>query len=371
MQPSFGVLFSFDSKARQPMSQGDLQSGPVHLIQDEVTGDRILLYGTESGTRLELRYDGDSLWMTQAQMAELFGVDVRTVNEHLINAYEDGELSESPTIRKFRIVRTEGGREVARDLNHYNLDAVISVGYRVSSKQGTLFRKWATGVLVRFATKGFVIDVPRLKNPEEYDRISELREIVREIRTSEANLYAEIRRICAMCQDYDPQSEAWRDFYACMQAKLFWAVTTQTPSMILVDRASASEPNMGLQTWPKPEIRKSDVLIAKNYLAQSEIKELNRLTDILLSIFEDQLAVGKLTTMQQATRLMDEQLRSLGRQLLRHGGNVKHSTAERHVELQYARFDKKRREARRAEADAQLARLKTTESRLPKKRKAS
>jgi hypothetical protein len=201
----------------------------------------------------------------------LFGVDVRTVNEHLTNIYRDGELSESATIRNFRIVRSEGGRQVGREIIHYNLDSIISVGYRVSSRQGTLFRKWATGVLVQFATKGFVVDAPRLKNPEEQDRVAELREIIRDIRASEANLYAELRRICAMCQDYDPKTEAAREFYANTQAKLFWAVTSKTPSMILVERSKSAVPNMGLQTWPKAEIRKQDALVAKNYLCEPEI----------------------------------------------------------------------------------------------------
>jgi hypothetical protein len=247
-------------------------SGPVHLVEDAVTGDRILLYATEKGARLELRYDGDSLWTTQAQLAELFGVDVRTVNEHLLNAYREGELSETATIRNFRIVRNEGGRQVGRDLNHYNLDAIIGVGYRVSSKQGTLFRKWATGVLVQFATKGFVVDSEQLKNPEEHDRVLELREIVRDIRASEKNLYAELRRICAMCQDYDPKSQDAHEFYANMQAKLFWAVTSKTPSMILAGRANSGAPNMGLQTWPKQEIRQADAIVAKNYLSEAEIR---------------------------------------------------------------------------------------------------
>lgn len=157
---------------------------PVHLVEDEATGDPILLYGTDDGVRLELRFDGSDLWMSQAQMAELFGLDVRTVNEHLSNVYREGELDEAATIRNFRIVRLEGGRQVSREINHYNLDAIISVGYRVSSKQGTLFRKWATAVLVQFATKGFVIDSPRLKSPQEHDRVAELREIIRDIRAS-------------------------------------------------------------------------------------------------------------------------------------------------------------------------------------------
>jgi len=342
---------------------------PIHLIEDEVTGDKILLYGAEDGVRLELKYDGDTLWMTQAQMAELFGVDVRTANEHLINIYKDGELTEPATIRNFRIVRVEGDRNVTRDINHYNLDAIISVGYRVSSKQGTLFRTWATGVLVQLATKGFVVDARRLKNPQEYDRVAELREIIRDIRASEANLYAELRRICAMCQDYNPQSKQSHEFYANMQAKLFWAVTSKTPSMILTERANAAAPNMGLQTWPKSEVRQQDALVAKNYLAEAEIKELNRLTDILLSIFEDQLAIGKLTLMSEATTLLDEQLESLSRPVLRHGGSVNHLSAEQYAKIQYAKFDRVRREFRKLEADEELAELKRLGASLPKARK--
>ena len=276
---------------------------PVHLREIEGTGDRVLVYATAGGVSVDLRYEGETLWMTQIQMADLFGVDVRTVNEHLINVYRDGELEEGATIRNFRIVRTEGPRQVAREVNHYSLDAVISVGYRVSSKQATLFRKWATGVLVRFATKGFVVDVERLKAPDERDRVAELRDIIRDIRSSEANLYAELRHICAMCQDYDPKSSAAREFYTNTQAKLFWAVTTHTPAMILKSRADAKAPNMGLQVFPKSDVRKADVVIAKNFLAPLEIEELNRLTTILLDIFEDQLKIGRLTLMGVLTLL--------------------------------------------------------------------
>lgn len=340
---------------------------PVHLIEDETTGDRILIYGTDRGVRVELRYDRDTLWVTQAQMAELFGVDRSGVVKHLRNIFTEGELLEDSVCAKSAHTADDGK---TYQIQTYNLDAVISVGYRVSSTQGTLFRKWATGILVQFATKGFVVDSPRLKNPQEHDRIAELREIVRDIRASEANMYAELRRICAMCEDYDPKSDASHEFYANMQAKLFWAVTNRTPSMVSVERASATAPNMGLQTWPRTDIRQQDALIAKNYLAEAEIKELNRLTDILLSIFEDQLDVGKLTKMAHATALLEQQLRSLNRQVLRHGGSVKHSTAERFAKLNYARFDKARREARRIAADKELTELKAAATNLPKPKKA-
>lgn len=223
----------------------------------------------------------------------------------------------------------EGGRKVTRTLENFNLDMILSVGYRVSSKQGTLFRRWATEKLVQFATKGFVVDSPRLKRAENADRIAELRDIVRDIRSDEANVYRELRRICAMCQDYDGTSEIWHNFYRNTQAKLLYAVTSHTPAELINSRANAEATNMGLTSWPHDNIRKDDVAVSKNYLGEPEIKELNRLTTILLDIFEDQLDIGKLVTMTDAKNLLDHQLTSLSRQVLRHGGNVKMSVAKR------------------------------------------
>jgi hypothetical protein len=193
------------------MSESD---EPVHLVERDDTGDRFLIYADGKGIRVDLRYDGEALWMTQAQMAELFGRDVSVVSRHIANVFEEGELSEAGNLQFMQTARS------TKPVALYSLDVVISVGYRVSSAQATLFRKWATGVLVRFATKGFVVDVERLKVPENPDRIAELRDIIRDIRSSEANVYAELRRICSMCQDYDPASGASRQFYKEMQAKL-------------------------------------------------------------------------------------------------------------------------------------------------------
>jgi hypothetical protein len=246
------------------------------LSEDAETGDRFLIYGTDRGINVELRYAGETLWLGEAQIAELFGVTRQNVNLHLSNIYEEGELDRAATCKEILQVRREGTRDVRRTVLLHNLDAIISVGYRVSSKQGTLFRRWATDKLVQFATKGFVIDAERLKNPEEQDRVRELREVIRDIRSDEANVYREVRHICAMCQDYDEKSAAWREFYARMQAKLMWAVTSHTPSMILAQRADAAGENMGLRTWAKDAIRQQDALIAKNYLAEPEIRELNR-----------------------------------------------------------------------------------------------
>lgn len=341
---------------------------PVRLTED-ATGDRVLIYGTDRGVKVELRHAGDTLWATQDQMAEMFGVDRTSITKHLKNIYDEGELDKAATCEETSQVRQEGARRVARSRPIYNLNAVISVGYRVSSKQGTLFRIWATDTLVQFATKGFVVDAARLKNPEEHDRVRELRDIIRDIRSDEANVYREIRRICALCQDYDGKSGAWREFYTRMQAKLLWAVTSSTPAMILSNRADAAAPNMGLQSWSKDAIRQQDALVAKNYLAEPEIGELNRVTTILLDIFEDQLDIGRLNTMVEVERLLDAQLKALHRSVLSHGGSVRATRAEQHVKEQYRIFDERRRAERHADADAHIADLLKKERDLPKARR--
>jgi len=335
---------------------------PVHLLEDQTTGDRFLIYTTPAGVRVELRYAGNALWMTQAQMAELFGRDVTGISRHIASVFEEGELEEEGNLHFLQIARS------TKPVATYSLDVIISVGYRVRSPQATLFRKWSTAVLVRFATKGFVVDVDRLRDSGDYDRIAELRETVREIRASEANVYAELRRICSMCQDYDPTSEAARDFYRQTQAKLFYAVVNRTPSELLIGRADAKAQNMGLQTWPKQEIRQVDAVVAKNYLAPPEIKELNRLTTILLDIFEDQLEIGRLATMTEAANLLDKQLHQLNRLVLTHGGQIRYDRAEAAARREYKKFDEKRKAARVKQAKAELAALKKTDKALPKAR---
>jgi hypothetical protein len=343
---------------------------PVHLQEDEATGDRFLVYGTDSGLHLDIRYEGDTLWMTQQQIAELFGVSRQGVNSHLNNIYDEGELEREPTCKEILQIREEGGRKVSRKTLIHNLDAVIAVGYRVSTKQGTLFRKWATEKLVQFATKGFVIDVPRLKRPESRDRIRELRDIIRDIRSDEANVYRELRSICAMCQDYDGQSEEWRNFYKNTQAKLIYAVCSNTPAEVVKHRADAHEPNMGLTNWQNENIRKSDVTIAKNYLAEREIAELNRLTTILLDILEDQMDIGRLKLMAEASALLDEQLRGLGRVVLNRGGRVSMTDAKAHAERQYEKFKTALATQRHEEADKMIAEIKSTMKALPRDKKS-
>jgi hypothetical protein len=334
---------------------------PVHLQEDETTGDRFLFYGDGTGTHVEVSYTGEQLWMTQAQIAELYGRDRSSITKHINNIIDEGELDEATSVQKLH--KSQG-----RPATLYSLDMVISVGYRVASKQATLFRKWATEKLVQFATKGFVIDAPRLKSPAYSDRISELKEIIRDIRSDEANVYRELRSICAMCQDYDGQSIEWQEFYRNTQAKIVYAVSSRTPAEILRTRADAGQPNMGLRSWPNENIRKSDVSTSKNYLAEMEIKELNRLTTILLDIFEDQMDIGRLKLMSEAAELLDRQLAALGRSVLRRGGSVSMIDAKKFAEGEYAKFKAAQKKIRQEQADQAIAAIKSEQKAMGKRR---
>lgn len=328
---------------------------PVHLQEDEATGDRFLVYGDGTGVHVEVNYAGDHLWMTQAQIADLYGRDVSTISRHIASILDEGELDES-NLHKTQIATS------TKPVTLYSLDMVISVGYRVASKQATLFRKWATEKLVQFATRGFVIDVARLKKPEYRDRIAELKEIIREIRSDEANVYRELRSICAMCQDYDGKSREWHEFYRNTQAKLIFAVCSDTPAEVIRKRADAKQPNMGLQIWPNENIRKADVAVSKNYLGDREVRELNRLTTILLDIFEDQMDIGKLKLMGEASALLDAQLRGLGRVVLHSGGRVSMDDAKLHAERQYGAYKAAQTVIQHQEADRAIAEIKVAQN---------
>lgn len=335
------------------------QAEPVRLEEDSETGDLFLVYGTEQGLRIDIRYEGETLWMTQAQIAQLFGRDISTISRHIANVHEEGELDEATSLQK---MQTSMGRPTTL----YSLDMVISVGYRVSSAHATLFRRWATGILVQFARKGFVVDTRRLKEPGNAGRIAELREVIRDLRSEEANLYQELRQICSMCQDYDGSAAVAREFFQRTQAKLVYAVTSHTPAEIVSHRVDCEAPDMGLQSWPAENIRKQDATVSKNYLTEAEIKELNRLTSILLDIFEDQLDIGRLVLMEEARQLLDRQLQNLGRAVLRGGGSVSADQAKARAEAQYEEFDRRRKLERRREADAHIAELAAEAKRLLK-----
>lgn len=324
---------------------------PVHLTEDEATGDRFLIYSDDKGLKVELRFAGDSLWMNQAQMAGLFGVSVPTISRHVSNIFDDGELDENATVAKIATVRNEGERQVSREIEHYNLDMVISVGYRVSSAQATLFRKWATGILVQFATKGYVVDVERLSAPGERDHFRELREIIRTIRASEANVYRELRDIISLCSDYAALNEAQKNrFFATVQNKLLFAVTGMTAPELRLTRAKAGTPNMGLTTWKNREIRKSDIKVAKNYLGDAEIRDLNRFTNMLLDYFEQETDLLRLVSTSDAEAAVDRFIRNNDRPLLVGAGNVSKEAADSHCAAEFDKFDDLRKK-RYLEAD--------------------
>ena len=346
----------------------DNQDEPIHLTEDSDTGDRFLIYSTNKGLRIDIRFEGETLWMTQAQIGQLFGVDRSVITKHIAGVFSDGELDAEATSAKIAQVRQEGARQVSRQIEHYNLDMVISVGYRVSSTQATLFRRWATGILVQYAKKGFVIDAARLKERGNRDRIKELREIIRDIRSDEANLYAELQEICALCQDYDGSHEAETHFFQQMQAKMVYAVVSHTPSEVISSRADHKAENMGLHTWAHDNIRKSDVTVSKNYLAEAEIRELNRLTDLLLTLFEDQLEQGRLVVMDDARRLLDAQLKQTGRSVLQDGGTVSRKQADKRALAEYEKFNTIRKAERKAQADERISALRAEVRTLPHSR---
>jgi len=244
---------------------------------------QLLVYAAEDGRlKLEVRLEGETLWLTQQQMSELFQVGVPTINYHLKEIFETGELAPEATIRNFRIVRQEGTREVARSLDFYNLDAVISVGYRVKSAVATRFRIWATQKLREFIVKGFVLDDERLKNPDQpFDYFDELVRRIQDIRTSERRFYQKITDIYATSIDYDPTQPESIEFFQTVQNKLHWAITGQTAAEIIRDRADSAKPNMGLTNWRGAKVRKEDVVIAKNYLNEPELAALNNLVELM------------------------------------------------------------------------------------------
>lgn len=305
----------------------------------------LLLYTTpDGGVRVDVIYEGETFWLSQKKMGELFGVDVRTVSEHLQNIYKTGELQEEATIRKFRIVQTEGTREVNREIDFYNLDAIIAVGYRVNSRRATQFRIWATQTLKEFIIKGFVLDDERLKQSKRFgkDYFDELLERIREIRASERRFYQKITDIYAECSlDYDPKSELTQTFYKTVQNKLEWAITGKTAAEIIASRVDAGKPNMGLTTWknaPSGKILKSDVTVAKNYLAAHEIKELNRIVGMYLDYAENQATRHKYMTMKDWIEKLDAFLKFNEYEVLQNAGTVSAEVAKHLAEQAYEKF---------------------------------
>ncbi|MBM7717441.1 hypothetical protein JOC94_004469 [Bacillus thermophilus] len=267
-----------------------------------------LMYQTENGdTKIQVRLEGETVWMTQKAMAELFQKGVPTINEHIKNIYAEGELTEEATIRKNRIVQVEGSREVEREVAFYNLEMIIAVGYRVRSHRGTQFRQWATERLNEYMVKGFTMDDERLKEMRNIgaDYFDELLERIRDIRASERRFYQKITDIYATSIDYDPSTPIAREFFATVQNKLHFAIHGHTASELIMKRADASKPNMGLTSWKGDKVRKQDVVVAKNYLSQEELSDLNRIVTMYLDYAESQAKKKKPMYMKDWAERLD------------------------------------------------------------------
>lgn len=319
----------------------------------------ILFYQTEDGqTRVECRFEQESLWLTQALMAELFQVTVPTVNEHLKGLYADGELEPEATIRKFRIVRQEGSRQVTREIDHYNLDAILAVGYRVRSQRGVQFRRWATERLREYLVKGFTMDDERLKNPPVAgsgvpDYFDEMLARIRDIRASERRMYLRVKEIFAMAGDYDPSWSETTRFFKVIQNKLHYAATGMTAAELIQRRADHSLPNMGLTSWKADEVRKTDVTVAKNYLNEQEIDQLNRIVVMWLDYAEDQALRRKQVFMQDWEQKLDDFLAFNEREVLGNAGSISKQAADEHAKQEYEHFAQRRREHKESLGEAE------------------
>jgi len=314
----------------------------------------IVLYQTDDGdTRIACRFDRDSLWLTQAQIAELFQTTPQNVTLHLKAIFDEGELTQTATCKEYLQVRTEGRRQVSRSLQHYRLDAILAVGYRVRSVRGTQFRQWATARLSEFLVKGFVMDDERLKNPGGWDYFDELLARIREIRTSEKRFYQKVRDLFALSSDYQTQEKETQLFFAEVQNKLLYAATGQTAAELIVTRADASQPNMALTTWSGSRVRKHDILIAKNYLTEDEVDTLNRLVVIFLEQAELRTKQHKDLTLDFWRNSVDRMLSSNDQPLLEGPGSISHEAMKTITTERYEEFDTKRRKQEAIAADAE------------------
>ncbi len=315
------------------------------MSDEPLPNSEIILYQTEDGrTRIQCRFENETLWLTQAQIAELFQTTPQNVTLHLKGIFAEGELDETATCKDYLQVRLEGGREVLRKLRHYRLEAILAVGFRVRSHRGTQFRQWATARLSEYLVKGFTMDDERLKNPPgkgQQDYFDELLEHIRDIRSSERRFYQKVLDIYATSVDYTPETEQTQRFFAAVQNKMHWATHGQTAAEVIAERADAGKPFMGLQTTrPGGIVRKDDVGIAKNYLTEDELQVLNRIVNLYIEYAELQALERKPMTMRDWITKLDEFLKISGRKLLDHAGKISAESAKTKAELEYARYRK-------------------------------
>lgn len=338
------VAENADSKKPQVQMAKEYFSQQVtatELLENSLSSN-ILLYKTKQGeARIEVIFNNETFWMSQKRMAELYGVETNTINYHLKEIFRNGELQETAVIRIFRITANDGKDY---NTNMYNLDAIIAVGYRVNSYQATQFRIWATGVLKEMIIKGFVLDDERLKQGRHFgkDYFDDLLERIREIRTSERRYYQKITDIYAECStDYDPKSEITKLFFKMVQNMMHWAVTHKTAAEIIYTRADAEMPHMGLTTWknaPDGRVQKSDTIVAKNYLSDKEVSQLERLSTAFLDVAEMRAQRHLLTTMEDWKKRLDSFLSLNDYEILQHAGSISAEEAQTKAYSEYGKY---------------------------------
>lgn len=346
-----------------------------NLPERRATTSEIVFYQTENGKgRIEVRLENNTVWLTQRLMAELFQTTVANVNIHLRNVFTEGEVDEGPAIKEHLTTATDGKKYQTK---FYNLDAILAVGYRVRSERGTQFRRWATERLREYLVKGFVLDDERLKEGRTLglDYFDELLERIRDIRASEKRFYQKIRDIYKLAVDYDADSEATKEFFQIVQNKLHWAIAGRTAAEIIIERAAAHKPNMGLTTWRGTKVRRTDVVVAKNYLSEKEIGELNRVVVMYLDYAEDQAKRRKPLHMLDWREKLDAFLRFNEREVLKHPGKVSMEIAQALALEQFGEFNRARLESEAAADDEfertakRLERQTTKSKRSAKRRK--
>nr|WP_287413375.1 virulence RhuM family protein [Pseudodesulfovibrio sp.] len=309
----------------------------------QMTNSELLLYQTEDGqTRIDVRLEEETVWLSQAQMVELFQTTKQNISLHIKNVYEEGELDEISTVKDYLTVQTEGKREVQRNIATYNLDVVISVGYRVKSHRGTQFRIWATKQLKEYIIKGFVLNDEKLKETGHTNQyFEELFERIRDIRSSEKIFYAKVRDIYTTAIDYDGSTEESQLFFKSVQNKMHWAIHGHTASEIISQRADSEKQNMGLTTWknsPDGKIRKADVSIAKNYLSEDELKDLNLIVDQYLSFAELQARNRNPMHMSDWLKKLHDFMTLNDREILEHAGTISGKLAKELAEAEYKKY---------------------------------
>ena len=304
----------------------------------------ILLYTTSDGNvKIEVLFEGETFWLSQKKMGELFGVESNTVTYHLKEIFKSGELDERATTRKIRVVQKEGERDVSREVDFYNLDAVIAVGYRVNSHRATQFRIWATQTLKEFIIKGFVLDDGRLRQGKKFGRdyFDELVERIRDIRASERRFYQKVADIYSLSADYDKNAPATKDFFAAVQNKLHWAITGKTAAETIYLSADATKLHMGLTNWkqsPDGKVLKSDVTVAKNYLSETHISELNRIVSAYLDLAENRAERGIIMNMADWVKFLNQFLDLSNYPILQHKGTVSKVEAELRAASEYEKY---------------------------------